>query len=268
MTVVESLDEYKSMIAAEKARFGRITKNAVQMPSAMEPYILAKRLYARKFPEGTIFLLDEGRYYTAYYYLDAGKAFPEISEDRPVIVEEIGVTGKKEEEMEEKEQRLLAAGFTRHRNNLLVERTAALPCPVPSPAPGYRLVYSDGGEFDEALSLWDRFLDPEDVPMDHRSLKSGDKLCFIRDDKGTACAVYWWNISGRRSEGRHVVTEPSHLRKGLGSALLSEWICDAAKSGCELFTTWISDRNTPSLALYGSLGFVDTGKYCRQYKKI
>ncbi len=267
MIAVRSLQEYRAMISAKKAEIGHFVKNSVQMSSTMDQYIAEHRLFARTFRDGIIFFVDEGPFFNVYYYWDSAGELPDLREGKPLIVEELGIEGKMEKELAEKGRRLLRSGFSLYRRNLLMERPAALPFDPPCLPPGFRITRAGEEELPYALALWDRFLDPEDVPLDHRSLRDGGALALVRDGAGKVCAVYRWSTQGRRSEGRHIVTVPEHLREGLASALLAEWIRDAAGHGCETATTWVNDRNRASLALYESCGFRNTGKYCLQFKK-
>lgn len=113
--------------------------------------------------------------------------------------------------------------------------------------------------------LWERYLGPTDVPLDHFTMKSDAVILNAVTAERMVAATQFWKNSGRSSECRHTVTHPDYYRHGLAMALIQAWLETTEKQGVCRWFTWISDKNSPSLALFHKMGFRQNGRISKQY---
>ena len=114
MQIVESLDDYYSIIKRRKAELGRLGTNNYMFPRAIGRYIYLKRLYYETIESGIVFYPDEERYYQAYYYIAEDEDVPDLTienKDKPVLVQHIYRENAKGRLMQRVERSLQKSGF-------------------------------------------------------------------------------------------------------------------------------------------------------------
>lgn len=276
MERINNLTEYKELIRWNKGRLGSVNTNCFLMAGNMQKYIDEARLYVNKYEDGVTVLLDEGRYYTMYYFWKPDAPFEDFRAEKPVLIEELDSKGSREGYIAAVEPALYAAGFKRFRNNLQVEADFKDSANTVRDEYDRRLAClneqnltleacGDSDTQKQAIALWETYLDASDIPEDHLTLKDGDTLMNVLDANRNVVATIWWRVNGKTSECRHTVTRPDHYRKGLATMLNYAWIKQSIEAGAVKWMTWISDKNYRSLATYGKIGFVENGKTSKQY---
>lgn len=275
MEKVASLQAYKELVRAAKERAGRIDSNCVLMSSGMEPYIRERRLYARAYPEGLVLYADEGRYYELYYYWQPDAPLADFHADKPVSAVEVISPGKREAYAARMEEKLLAAGFRLFKTTLQLEADLTRLGYSPEEelarrmdelkAQGLSLRYCDETLLPQVQRLWEKYLDPMDVPCDHLAEGENERILCVTDREDRVAAVKWWRCAGRTQEGRHTVTDPAWYRHGLGTTLLLAQFRYALEHGIAKNITWVSDENVRSLAMCQKVGLALNGKSSKQY---
>lgn len=278
MEQIKDIQQYKELLRWNKSRFDGIQTNCILLSSGMRPFIEEGRLYFESYPEGIALFIDEGRYFNLYYFWNQNAPFASFHRSKPVLVEEVNNNGSRDACLAETERKLVNAGFALVRNNVQVEKQqkpGELPvADAPQPfrtedilaAAGLSLqICRDEQNFRQVTALWERYLGPTDVPLDHFTMKSDAVILNAVTAEGMVAATQFWKNSGRSSECRHTVTHPDYYRHGLAMALIQAWLETTEKQGVCRWFTWISDKNSPSLALFHKMGFRQNGRISKQY---
>ena len=275
MDTIRDLTQYKELIRETKRRFGKVDQNSILMSGAVEKYIKNGHLFFREYEHGTVFWIEEGRYYKLYYYWMPGAALDDFRCEKPVVIEELDNHGTRSDYISRFTPTLEAAGFRLYKTNQQVELNPSDPSlgleerfsaeEARMAMEGLHFHYDDGSHMPQASALWKAHLDLADVPLDHTVLGPDDTLLCVLDGSGSVAATHWWRHTGKSSEGRHTVTHPDYYRRGLASAMLCAWCLDAKQRGIRKASTWISTTNFRSLALYQKVGFTPNGRVSRQY---
>ena len=275
MEQIRSVEEYKEAVRSNKQRLTAVMKNAVLMTNAIAGYISRGKLFRETCDNGLLLFLDEEAYYKLYYFWEEGKPLIGLRREKPVLVEELSSRGSRDEEIREREPFLFGGGFEYKKNNLQVEfLPGSDDCGLMREAEerrsrleasGIALRYGEEKDMPEITKLWREYLDMTDIPGEHLHLTEDDKVLCAVDPSGRIVSTHWWRNTVSSSEGRHTVTHPDFYRRGLASALLTEWCADARKQGIRRCSTWITDTNHRSLAMYDKLGFRPNGRTSRIY---
>ena len=276
MKKICDLGEYKELMRENKERIGKVEKNCFLMSSSMNKYIEEERLYVETYENGMVLYVDEGRYYNMYYFWKSDCKMFDFRQDKPVLIEELNNNGSRNEYIEKIESSLFEVGFTVFKNNLqlelslkdkkkIIEKQLSEKLQKIS-AQNLRLEFcTDDDILEKSIILWQDSLDVTDIPQEHMSLKSNDKLACILTETREVIATNWWRNSNKNSEGRHTVTHPEYFQRGLASTLLLVWCKDAIDQGVERCYTWVSDTNDRSLAMFKKIGFTPNGRTSKQY---
>ncbi len=278
MNQIKDIQQYKELLHWNKSRFNAIYTNCILLASGMRPFIEESRLYFELYPDGIALFVDEGRYYNLYYFWNQNAPFACFRCSKPVLVEEVNNNGSRDACLAQIESALVNAGFMLMRNNVQVEKqlktgeslsfdeALRLRAENALTDTGLSLQYCQDEEtFHQVTALWEQYLGAADVPLDHFTLKSDSVILNAVTAEGMVAATQFWKVSGRSSECRHTVTHPDYYRHGLAMALIQAWLNTTREQGVCRWLTWISDKNSPSLALYHKMGFRQNGRTSKQY---
>lgn len=229
------------------------------------------------FDEGFIVLVDEGPFLRLHYFLAPAADLPDLDVEKPVVIDEPDANGRRQEYLAGWLSRLEEQGWE------LVERSLQVSLDLDADADRLRKEYDEAlartasegiqigpcrneRDAQRVLDLWDDYLKLADVPASHRDFWEDDSQFVVCAYEGDAlCGTNWWKVAGRRCEERHIVIDGSYQKKGIGSALLLHSIIAALDAGSATISTYISDQNKASLALFEKVGFKPTGCTTTQY---
>ncbi len=276
MEYISDEKQFKNIIHKLKADHGRLEKNSILLPQTIRKYIDHHQMLLKKYDDGVGVFIDEGNYYNLFLYWQEGKPLEDFRQKKPVLVELLNNGKNTNDNQSDLRYRLIKAGACLFKTNLQVETDL-----ITSSKYSEELVNEDKKRLDEmglqavvcknadtaclVYDLWDEYLDPTDIPAEHKVYSSEEQLLYIKNKEGGIAATNWWKTSGRVSEGRHTVTIPAYYRKGIASAMLRMWCLDARRAGATKAFTWISDNNTKSLGLYEKIGFLPNSRVSSQY---
>ncbi len=278
MRRIETLADLKEIIRINKNEHGKIDSNFHAMLASLIPVIERGGLYQEVYPQGVLLFQDEERYRNILYFLAAGSRIPRPEAEGVFLLEQ-QLTGREADQGAGEEAKILEAGFTFLKENLQLEaslrehgesiRRQLKEGLSQVESEGYRAVLcEDESRFREVVGLWQTYLEPTDIPLDHMIRKEGEHVICILAPDGELAAVNWWKNEGRRSEWRHTVVSPNHRRKGLGTIVLAYGFADGADEGADRVMGWAAADNLKSLAMHAKLGAVPNGRSCRQYLLI
>ena len=276
MKKVESLNEYKELLRQNKANRNRVDTNCYLMPNVVDEYIVKEKLFVAEHDQGLVFFVDEGNYFNLHYFWESGKPFPNLKQDKPVLIEELNNNGSRDAYLSQFVPILTQAGFSLFEHNLQVvavlkgreqelrdkyqERKNHIE------SQGFRIeLCEDDICMNKVVSLWESALHATDIPESHKKLNHNSQVICIFDSDNTLCAAKWWHNKGKVSEGRHVVTHKNFERKGLGSTIQLAWLVDGLAHGVERYVTWIAETNDASHAMHKKVGFLCSGKSSKQF---
>lgn len=278
MKKIESLSEYRALLGENKKTHNGIDKNCFLLPSGMEKFISAGKVYYRSYDQGILIFIDENSYYNLYYYIEKGSTFPVFSCEKPVLIEELSQNGSRDAYIAANEARLKAAGFGFYRKSFQYEigigaeeqqRFCTAEKEQAMKASGFRYDTACYADFrPQIISLWKASLDFGDISGDDLALElsQDEELLTVIGADGDIACTYLYEIVGRDvSEGRHVVTNPSCYRKGLGSFVLGLTLDHLRTEGIKRHYTWIHEQNIPSVRMHERLGFLRNGRSSIQY---
>ncbi len=81
-----------------------------------------------------------------------------------------------------------------------------------------------------------------------------------KDGDGKLCGYISGGLTPPEAEIFRVATLPEYRRRGVGRALLSEFLKRTAEKSCHDFFIEVRESNTPARALYAFFGFSETGR--------
>lgn len=276
MKKIRNLDEYKEILRLNKERIGKVEKNCYLMAGAMNKYIMEERLYVETYENGMVLYIDEGCYYNMYYFWKTNCKMEDFRQEKPVLIEELDNNGSRTEYINNIEQYFFDVGFEKFKNNLQLEMSIKDKKKTIEEQLSKKMLRlseqnlqlefcSDDDILKKSIKLWQNSLDVTDIPQEHMSLGSDDKLACILTEERQVVTTNWWRNTKKSSEGRHTVTHPEYFQRGLASTLLLVWCQEAIKQDVERCFTWVSDTNVRSLAMFKKLGFVPNGRSSKQY---
>ena len=112
MKKVEVLSDYKELLAKNKASHLHIDTNCFLMSNAMNEHIEADKLFVEEYKDGLMFFIDEGSFFNLYYFWETGKPFPNLKQEKPVLIEELNNKGSRDAYLSQIEPVFLQAGFS------------------------------------------------------------------------------------------------------------------------------------------------------------
>ena len=271
---VEQVDELRRALAE---RVGKLRTNLTLGPGRISCAIERGMVRYEARPESLLVFKDEGAFELVYYYLAECEAFPRMTWEKPVVIEEIDQGGVNTAWREAFARALRDRGWRLAAANLQVamdlsDGEGEIDALLERSSAALRergLSFEECGteRADEVVALWREHLKATDVPADHFGFAgdaSQNVVCVV-DGEGSLCGVNWWRCAGRTCEVRHTVTVPDRQRQGIGLAMLAYTLDAARRAGCTRAYTYIDEENTRSLALYGKCGFSENGRSARQY---
>jgi mycothiol synthase len=107
-------------------------------------------------------------------------------------------------------------------------------------------------EPDEKYQGWEWYKNVQRVPLYRRDL---DIVAAAPDGELAAFCTVWFDDITRTAVFEPVGTHPSHQKRGLGKAVMSEGLRRAQRLGATLAT--VSSYSTGAHALYNSMGFTE-----------
>ena len=275
MRAINSLEEYKALLAENKARHCGIDTNSFLMKKDVERMISGGSLYVEEYPSGLVLFSDEGDYYKAYYHIGKDQGFPSITVEKPVIIDELDKAGKRSSQIDRIREKAERKGFRYYRTNRQYEKDLGekMQEMKETPAPLNLLFLEEDDHpltedlLRQSVQLWDENLELADIEVAHRKLEANTGIACIVTPENRVVVTEWYKNEDGRSEGRHTVTDRHFRGRGLASRLLDAWCGRAAEAGMQKAVTWIADVNTASIQLHRSVGFQETDTVCRQYIK-
>lgn len=84
-------------------------------------------------------------------------------------------------------------------------------------------------------------------------------LCFVAEASGGIVGYCDGFLAGGGGDVNSIATAPVFRGQGIGRALLSAFLSEAAERGADLLHLEVSEANAPAIALYTKLGFVRVG---------
>ena len=84
-------------------------------------------------------------------------------------------------------------------------------------------------------------------------------LCVVAERDGALLAYADGFLAGEGGDVASVATHPDHRREGLGRAVLSAFLAEAARRGASVIHLEVAEGNAGALALYRRLGFARVG---------
>ena len=271
MEKIQSIEQYKELIRWNKARFDQIRTNCILMNSEIQKMIEDDRLSFQAYENGVIIRCSERRYDLLYYFWCRNKPFPTfIDPEKPLIIEEMIGSHSAEADMDAFEPILTGAGFCLLKTSeqwICADRQhiESLVSDMEDFYPANLTLQAADSISAGVTELWEKYLDLADIPMEHYTLHEHEFVHNFADADNSIAATHWWNVRGKNSESRHLVTNPDYQRRGLAGRLLCVWLLDTLKYPVSRWSTWIRNNNAASQSLYRELGFTSNGKICRQY---
>ncbi len=233
-------------------------------------------LYLTTKGQTAVFLCDQGQYYELFLYLDEEMNWPDLPNDRPLLVNEPVIDEK--EEYTQIGKTLIRNGFYKQANNLqmiidLQKKRIQIEDGLKSGIQSLENIgiflteNTDDRQMKQIYRLWIENLKKTDVPINHYKLheKGNGRLVCALNHEGMVCGSLWWNHRGTRSEYRHIVVEKELRQKGIASFLLYYWGKRSLDSGCKNGFTWVDQNNQSSLQLQRKIGFTYSGRHTYQY---
>lgn len=277
---IRDVQEYKDLVRSTKKRLGgKVRSNCLLMSSYFALPASEGRLFCDVLDNGLLVYLDEGSYLTMYYFWKPEAELEVVRQEKPIIVEELAASGVAKpvtalfyekaglRKMRTNLQYALDVDVQPEGSEALAERCQSALDHVREQGFTLRPCVSVEQQAD-ILALWEQELELGDVPADHRDfVERGDgSVVYVAEREGVLAGTYWWKDERRTvRSGRHIVTSPLFVRRGIASALLAACVQDAQARGMRQLVTWIASSNRASIGMHEKFGFVATGRLAEQY---
>ena len=223
------------------------------------------RDYAQYDEDALYVIMDEGPYDKLYYYRQLGSDL-HISHSKRLIIEELDNQNRKEAYRKELEKDLFRSGFRYVKKAILFDVKAS-ELPIEESWNDSRVTLCTTEKHrDEVIELWDKYMDPFDVTLDHRNfLDDPEVLVYVVLEQDEVVSTLYVTDQKSRSQAYHLATREDQRGKGLASVIYRYWYYDMAKRGVKTYYSWIDEENKGSIRLHERLGFHDNGKTSVQY---
>lgn len=281
---LQRVDDYlqykESLRAYKKTHRGAVT-NVFLPPDELMSAVAQKRLYLFEDMDNFCFLIDEGKYYSFYFYIFSETTVPLPCFSKPLICRYV----YNRKNMPAAYGKVLVAmqgyGFCSLKKSAQIEFPLAgreeyyrqMCCETTDRLAQKGFVVSAAGEGDwnSVFHLWEQSLEYMDFPyMTQESLAEDVALrkctvTVIRNSEGKAIAVYYESTRGRMSEALHMAVDPQYRGHGLGKALWLLWfvqVCGTVPTGIG----WVNEGNEISLGIqmqYGMLSGVVSEQFIK-----
>ena len=274
MELLHGYEQFRDLYQKFRQRSEKICSNCLLPQKTIAEALTDSEIYWEEYPQGLVLFTKHQapeRYLKLYYFLRDISAFPDISADCPLILEEPDAGGKREEYIRRFTDSLLAAGFTKVSENVMVERSCDVTSLSSEMEKRITLLVADGCrivmdpidiDLSEVTGLWKKCLKPTDLPACHLTAPVSENahIVCVLDRENGVCGVNWWECCGRVCEIRHTVTRPDFRRKQIGSTMILYAAEQARTSLCRTAYTYIDEKNTASMNMYEQIGFRKNGK--------
>jgi ribosomal-protein-alanine N-acetyltransferase len=95
--------------------------------------------------------------------------------------------------------------------------------------------------------------------------EAGERVALLRDAQGALVGFYVWQEVADEAHVHNLAIHPGHRRRGLARRLLAACLGLSASRGVRRAFLDVRAGNLPARALYGRLGFRETGLRARYY---
>lgn len=274
MKLVESLEEYYQIVRIAKEKCGYLATNNCLFPNSIERYIQLRRFYAENNDAGIMFYSDEEEYYQAYYYESANYDFKILPKEKPILLQNIYMQGKKKQEIIDIEKKLQKMGFVlkdRMRHAVFegwdkwddFRRAAKVSQRIMIKngfqyMPVSREQLSEVLEFAKTIKEIPYYQIPYYTKNEYGKEAEEKRFCCITDSDGKIVAVRHLIVNGKKAYGWVGVEE--RYKKTYGMALL--FLCEALDYVHEKnikMCSWVDEKNTVSVQYHEHIGSVWTG---------
>lgn len=276
MHLVTSQKEYQTLVRTAKKEKGASITNCYLFPEAIQRWIDLKRFYVEEVEAGILFLADQKRYYSVYFYLNPQMPLRIPRQDKPQIAQTIYNGQDKNEKQLAADQLLKNAGFIwkDRMQQIKADPEQVLKKIAPLSTRMRKRLTEEGFRFGPitANDLWalDKLLsETPEIPFYDIQFFSGEELeaqakagqlegIFHRN--GELCAVHQLFLEGNGAFGWFAVADAYKVEYGMALVLKDMIMSFVIDKGCFL-TGWVDDVNIESIRFHRKLGYVFQDKY-------
>lgn len=279
METIESVEQYKSLIAGIKERHGKPSGNLYFMYRDVVRYIAQGRLLVEEGDGGCVFYVDGHTYYQTAVYGNLDKDFCILPQDKKCIVRLV-YDSKGLMETQQRLSRILRKnGFHKEATTVQVQgRTGEILEKCKSIEPyikkmetqGYFCVMAQEDQFEEI----DKLICDSGVvkdyhmaymtPEEKKALQKGSYLCIVNKDR-EICGASLTAIVDGMAQGGAVVMKEEYKLKGLTPILTynrAKWL---REQNVEYTHGWIVTTNVGSVRYHTGTGFRLMDKYADEW---
>ena len=276
MYLLTSQEEYQSLVrTAKKEKEARLT-NCYLFPESIQRWIDLKRFYAEEVDAGILFLADQERYYSVYFYLNSDLCPFIPRQNKPQVIQTVFSGQKKSDKQLAVDQLLHNAGFiwkdrmqqikadpeqvlkkiaplsARMRQRLKTEGFYRGPITAAN-LPALNKLLSETPEIP--------FYDIQYFSTDELEMQSKEgQLEGVFNQAGELCAVHQLFLEGNGAFGWFAVADAYKVTYGLALVLKEMIMSYVLEKGCFL-TGWVDDVNIESIRFHRKLGYSFQDKY-------
>lgn len=279
MRVIESMEQYKSMIAGIREKHGKPSGNLYFMYRDVVRYIAQGRLFIEEFDGGCVFYLDEHTYYQAVIYGDLSKDFDMRPQDKKCIARLI-YDGKGLPTAEQELSCILQKnGFCktattvllRGRTEEILEKCKDVEQYIKKmETQGYFCVMAEESQFEEI----DKLIIDSGIVKDYhmaymtyeekKALKKGSYLCVINKEN-EICGGSLSTIVNGIGQGGAVVMKKKYCLKGLTPILIynrAKWL---QEQNIKCIQGWSVTTNAASIRFHVAAGYHLMDRYADEW---
>lgn len=261
MTLKKVTDAIEALQLIEDLKRGYSLSNCFLMGAELERLSHEGLLWYEVDASNAFFLEDKGNCFRIHYIInDKDRKFPVVV-DKPLMLEILfrGKDGEPKTEVAYWESQ----GFSRNlvRNNYAAKYSELR---LQSSDYNHNIHIAETIEDSQfAQSLFNNVFDPysgDFINSDEIVKLLHDRKILIATSNGkAAAALHFYNV-GKCAWIGHVAVLPKAQGRGLGSALVSEFIRENHVDDKSRYSLWVQSQNQAAVAMYGRFGFKYTGK--------
>ncbi len=280
MKLVNTYEEYLTLLKQKKQNIGKLIMNSYLSADKIERYINLHRLYYVEQEKGIVFLCDEEKYYRLLYYMGSYTEFEVPKTDKPIAIRNIYKEGNKKGELIFLEEQLEKIGF--RKEYVAVEMCVPL---------------EQSANIARQKTIYERMLKKGKFYIGLMKKENVDKMLLLRetkefhmynfeyktqeeyfaeidndqylaiyneDDEMCAC-IYTEQLPGAMTGDGICVEEKYRKTYGLGAALMCFVLDQALNQQKKRYVSWCEIENTNSMKFHKSIGFETTGKISEEW---
>lgn len=261
MTLKKAIDTGEVLHLIEELKSGSSISNCFLMGAELEKLIRYGLLSYSVDGSNAFILEDKGNCYRIHYILNDTKREFSVALDKPLMLEILfrGKDGEPESTIAYWESQ----GFKKNlvRNNLAAKFSDLRITNSDNRSEIHLAETEEEGIFAQSLfnntfdSYSGDFITSEDV----EALLKNRQILITTKDKKACGALHYYNI-GKCAWIGHVAILPQAQGRGLGSALVSEFIRLNHVDDKSRYSLWVQAQNRPAVVMYERFGFKYTGK--------